>query len=646
MRIEGDKMKTTIGVYAHVDSGKTTFCEALLYEANVISKLGRVDTASSTMDHHSIEKRRGITIFNDISSFQYKSKEYQLLDTPGHIDFISEMKQSLEVVDIAILLLNGSDGVQNHSITLYKLLKKFNIPTYFFINKLDSITAELKETMTEIKNILSEDVFYISNTSDLYSEEYIEWLCDYDDQLVIPLLEGNLSEETVRNSTERLIEQGKIHLIMGGSALKQDGIAEFLELIHETLSEPIETSSDEFGAYVYKILYNDKNERITLLKCTSGSLSVKDNIVVDELVEKVHDLRIYSGADYISKSTISAGDIAGVLGLRSSRVGSGIGIYEPKYFEAEIPTMQATLETDFPLDINFFKVLQQIEEQVPAIHFDFQRGSDLIHIKFAGMIQLEIIEEILLETYDYKVGFKEFVITYMESITSPVIGFGHYEPLGHYAEVILRMEPTDTFGLSFSSELSVDTLSIQSQNIIEASIHARTQKGVLTGSPLTKMKLVLIDGRLDMVHSSSGDSRQATWRAIRQGLEKASSILLEPWYSFQIIVSTDHFGNIISDIQKRSGTFQTPIIQGDLCTINGTGPVSEFMNYSDELLSLTKGKGFIQMDFLDYLPCHNSEEVIEKIGYDKDRDIEYTSSSIMFKKGAGYEVKWHEIDYE
>lgn len=645
-RRKGDKMKTTIGVYAHVDSGKTTFCEALLYGANAISKLGRVDTASSTMDHHSIEKRRGITIFNDISYFQYKSKEYQLLDTPGHIDFISEMKQSLEVVDVAILLINGSDGVQNHSITLYKLLKKFNIPTYIFINKLDSITAELNETMMEIKNMLTEDVFYFSSSKDLYSDSYIEWLCEYDDELVIPHLEGSLSEESVRNSTERLIAQGKIHLIIGGSALKQDGIGELLELLSETILESEDTSKSDFGAYVYKILYNDKNERITLLKCTSGSLSIKDNIPIDGLMEKVHDLRVYSGSDYISKPMISAGDIVGVLGLRSSRVGSGIGIYEPKYFEAEIPTMQATLEADFPLDINFFKVLQQIEEQVPAIHFDFQSGSDLINIKFAGMIQLEIIEEILLETYGYKVAFKEFVITYMESITSPVIGFGHYEPLGHYAEVIFRMEPTDTLGLSFSSELSVDTLSVQSQNIIEASIYARTQKGVLTGSPLTKMKLVLIDGALDMIHSSSGDSRQATWRAIRQGLEKASSILLEPWYSFQIIVSTEYFGNIISDIQKRSGTFETPIIQGDQCTINGTGPVSEFMNYSDELSSLTKGKGFIQMEFLDYLPCHNAEEVIEKIGYDKDRDIEYTSSSIMFKKGAGYEVKWHEIDYE
>lgn len=255
-------MKTTIGVYAHVDSGKTTFCEALLYGANAISKLGRVDTASSTMDHHSIEKRRGITIFNDISYFQYKSKEYQLLDTPGHIDFISEMKQSLEVVDVAILLINGSDGVQNHSITLYKLLKKFNIPTYIFINKLDN------------------------------SDSYIEWLCEYDDELVIPHLEGSLSEESVRNSTERLIAQGKIHLIMGGSALKQDGIGEFLELLSETILESEDTNESDFGAYVYKILYNDKNERITLLKCTSGSLSIKDNIPIDGSVEKVHDLRI------------------------------------------------------------------------------------------------------------------------------------------------------------------------------------------------------------------------------------------------------------------------------------------------------------------------------------------------------------------
>lgn len=636
-------MKITIGVYAHVDAGKTTFSEALLYECKTITAVGRVDKQNTLLDYHDIERNKGITVFSDTSHFSYQQQAYQLLDTPGHTDLIAEMEQTLPVVDIAILVINGNDGVQSHTLTLYRMLKRRNIPTYIFINKLDSQTSDLQNCLNGINDYLTTDTYYLENLTDLTSPQYLDWLANYDESILEAVLEESVTAELALAATQRVIQTGNAHLIMGGSALKQTGITDFMALIYQTFKPNTAAVNANFGAYVYKIIYNEKNERITLLKLMTGQLEPRTSLNIAENIEKINELRVYSGANYQQINHASAGDIIGVTGLKTSTIGMGLGQYQPDFALTKKPMLRATITSDTPFDNNFYQVIQRIQEQMPLIQLHFPKDTSMIYIDFVGKIQLEVFEDLLRQTSDYNVNFSEYTVLYKETITDEVLGYGHYEPLGHYADIRLRLSPSDQPGLTFSSEVPLETLSKQAQNIIEDSLYARPQLGVLTGSPLTKVHITLLDGKLSLIHTSKGDERAATWRAIRQGLEQAKSQVLEPWYTFEIIVPTDYIGRILSDIPKLHGRFNPPIINGDVCTITGEGPVSDFAQYPEALASLSKGKGSIQFDFYDYLPCYDEAAVIEKIGYEKDRDLDYTSSSILFKKGAGYEVKWDEV---
>lgn len=636
-------MKITIGVYAHVDAGKTTFSEALLYEAQTITSLGRVDKQSTLLDYHAIERTKGITVFSDTSHFSYLDQDYQLLDTPGHIDLMPEMEQTLPVVDIAILVINGNDGVQSHTLTLYRMLKKRGIPTYIFINKLDSQTSDLQACLQGIANYLTPDSYYVTNLSDLHSAAYWEWLANYDEPMLEAVLSEAVTPALTLAATQRVLANGDAVLIMGGSALKQVGITDFMTLITQTKPPLQAPLTPDFGAYVYKIIYNDKHERITLLKITSGQLVPRTSIVIGDESEKINELRRYSGAQYQQINHADVGDIIGVTGLKSTQIGMGLGNFTPDFTVAKKPMLRATMTSPQPFDTNFYQVIQHIKEQMPLIELHFPKDTSMIYIDFVGKIQLEVFQDLLAQTTTYQVDFSEYTVLYQETITDTVIGYGHYEPLGHYADVTLKLSPSDQPGISFNSDVTLEKLYKQAQNIIEDSLYARPQLGVLTGSPLTKIHVTLLDGKLSLLHTSKGDERAATWRAIRQGLEQAQSQVLEPWYAFEIIVPTDYMGRVLADIPKLHGQFNPPVINGDICTISGEGPVRDFAQYPEALAALSKGKGSIQFDFYDYLPCYDEAQVIAAIGYDKDRDLDYPSSSIHFKKGAGYEVKWQEV---
>lgn len=636
-------MKVTIGIYAHVDAGKTTFSETLLYQQKTITTVGRVDKQNTLLDYHAIEKNKGITVFSDTSHFTYHDQAYQLLDTPGHTDLSAEMEQTLPVIDVAILVINGNDGVQSHTLTLWRLLKKRGIPTYIFINKLDSQTSDLNAAITSVQTHLSSDTYYLKSLEDLNTPNYIEWLANYDDELIEPFLEGTVTASQTLAATQRAIKRGDIHLMMGGSALKQLGVDILMQLIYQTYqSAPVPTGAD-FGGYVYKIMYNEKNERVTLLKVMNGELKPRDSFMLGEQIEKVNDIRKYSGAHYQRLEVAVAGDIVGVTGLKNTQIGMGIGNYTPPTSAVKNPMLRATLTATAPFDNNFYATLQKIAEQMPLISLEYPKDKPEVYINFIGKIQLEVFQNLLNQMSDFEVTFSEYTVLYKETITDTVIGYGHYEPLGHYAEIHLRMEPSDEPGLQFASEVNLEQLPQTTQNIIGASINARVQRGILTGSPLTNVKMTLTFGKMNLLHSSNGDERQATWRAIRQGLEQATSQVLEPWYQFEIITPTEFMGKILADIPKLHGVFNPPIIHAEICTISGQGPVRDFTNYSEILASITKGRGSMQLDFYKYLPCYDEIDIINAIGYEKDRDLDYPSSSVLFKKGAGYEVKWQDM---
>lgn len=637
-------MKKTIGVYAHVDAGKTTFCEALLHECDAIKKRGRVDNQDTVMDYHQIEKRRGITVFSDTAHFMYQQQSYQLLDTPGHADLVTEMEQTLPLIDVAILIINSSDGVQGHTLTLYRLLQKHKIPIYFFINKLDNLTGDLTASLDSLKQFISPAIYYLHSPVDLKSNEFIEWLCNFDEHFMEAYFENCITSELVRKTCQKLIAEQKIYLALGGSALKQTGVIELMEVLDGTILKKTSSPDKDFGGYVYKVIFDEKKERVTLLKVMSGELKIKQALSFGESIEKINDIRVYSGLRYQSKNSAKAGDIVGVTGLKSTHLGMGIGEYRSDFIPNHLPMMRVTLKGTQDFDPVFYQNLNHLEDQIPLLTFDYPSDSkNRVYVSFMGKIQLEIFQEILEDVYHSDVSFEDYTILYRETIANSVIGLGHYEPLGHYAYIKLKIEPSQTEGLTFSSDVHIEQLSKQTQNIIEASLFSRVQKGVLTGSPITKVHITLLEGKVSMIHTSKGDTREATWRAIRQGLEQAVTILLEPWYSFEIIANLDYMGNILSDLQRLNCRFLPPEIKEMICIIKGEGPVSKLVDYPEELASLTKGKGSVHFEFYDYLPCLATSEVVKKIGYQKERDLDYPSSSILFKKGAGYEVKWFEM---
>lgn len=651
-------MKKTFGILAHVDAGKTTFSEQLLYHTNAIRVRGRVDHKDTFLDSHEIEKERGITIFSEQAVFDYKKDTYYLIDTPGHIDFSADMERMIEVLDFAILLISGTQGIQSHTDTIWKLLKEYHIPTFLFINKMDIETTDKHHIIKQVKEELSEHIVLFENRikitdkNNFFLEETLkEEIAEKDDELLELYLE---TEEEIdwAKWTSNLIKEEKLVPCMMGSALTDTGIKEFFEFFHLlTTTEYEKEEEKDFSARIYKVRYNKQRERITFLKVLSGTLRIKDEISIlnqeNELCkEKVNQIQIIHGNKNINVNQVSAGALCAVSGLHIPMPGDGIGTRKEAITFQMVPTLKVRVLFEHTIPVqDMLSAFQILEEEEPMLSVIWKNAVKELHISIMGVMQLEILKAIVMERFGYPIEFAAPEVLYLETIEDSVMGYGHFEPLRHYAEVALLLEPQKNgTGISCESDCHVDKLALNYQNLILTHIMERKHRGVLIGAPITDIKITLKMGISHIKHTEGGDFREATYRAIRQGLEKAKNIILEPIYEFTISVGLDEIGRVLSDITKLSGKFENPVMYENKAIIKGTGPVATFFNYNIELLSFTKGTGSIYVKFAGYQKCHNQEEVIQKRQYQKDADIEYTSSSVFCAKGTSFLVKWDEAE--
>ncbi len=627
------KSHLCIGILAHVDAGKTTLAESILYLSGNIRKLGRVDHGDAFLDTYALERDRGITIFSKQAEFQWKDVSVTLLDTPGHVDFSAEMERTLSVLDYAILVISGADGVQGHVQTLWKLLKHYNIPVFLFINKMDREGTDKASLMAELQRHL--DARCIDFTDVEAAAEEIA-VCDDE------VLERFLEEEQIAISDiQELVRSRKVFPCFFGSALKLEGVEEFLNAAVTYAAAP--HYSDKFGAKVYKITRDKQGNRLTHMKITGGLLKVKSLLKSDE---KADQIRIYSGDDFTPVQEISAGRICAVTGLRSTYSGEGIGM-ESKAFTPilePVLTYQILLPTGCDVHQMFLK-LKQLEEEDPQLHIVWNEHSNEIHAQVMGPIQIEILKNIIWERFDAEVDFGAGSIVYKETIANTVEGAGHYEPLRHYAEVRLLLEPGKRgSGLVFKTNCSEDVLDKNWQRLVMTHLEEKKHIGVLTGSEITDMKITLVNGRAHLKHTEGGDFRQSTYRAVRQGLKRAKSVLLEPVYEYQLEVPADMLGRAMSDIQKMHGTFASPETDGDMMILKGVAPVVTMRDYQTEVIAYTKGCGRLFVSLKGYEPCHNAEEVIDAIGYDSESDLDNPTGSVFCSHGAGFVVKWDEVE--
>ncbi|WP_432666652.1 translation factor GTPase family protein [Wukongibacter baidiensis] len=644
-------MNKTIGVLAHVDAGKTTFSEGLLYHTNTIRQRGRVDHKNSYLDNHEIEKERGITIFSDQALIEYKGDTYYLIDTPGHVDFSPEMERSIMVMDYAVIIISAVEGVQGHTETVWQLLKKHKVPTFIFINKIDRVGADIERVLEEIKGNLTDDVCYIQNSiDDDLHEETVEFVAERDEDLLELYMEGKYDKELWISHMKKMIKESNMYICSGGSALQDKGVIEFFDNIHRLT----ETSynNEGFKGRIYKIGHEKNGNKITYMKILRGSINVRDEISYrngeDELSEKITQIRIYNGAKYKAVDSANAGQLVGIMGLSKTFAGLGLGDTNEDTVYNMIPTLKSKVIFDTSLNVKeVVKAFNILNEEDPSLKVTWEEELGEIHIHVMGPIQLEILEKTVKDRFNFSVEFGEPKILYKETIDGEVVGYGHFEPLGHYAEVHLKIESGErNGGMKYENLCHADHLTKGNQNLVKHHIFERSHRGILTGSSLTDLKISLKTGRAHNKHTSGGDFRQATYRALRQGLEKADNILLEPYYDFKIKVSLDYMGRVLSDIQKANGSFEPPETKGENVIIKGRVPVATFMNYPTELMDITGGKGMLNLVYGGYDICHNTEEVIEKISYDKNADIEYSSSSIFCSKGKGYVVPWDRAEEE
>ncbi|AYD39521.1 GTP-binding protein [Clostridium fermenticellae] len=639
-------MNKTIGMFAHVDAGKTTFAEQILYHTKSIRNLGRVDHKDSFLDNHSVERERGITVFSEQGIFGYNSSTYYLVDTPGHMDFSSEMERAIGVMDYAILIISGTQGVQSQTEVIWELLRKNKIPTFLFINKIDIETSDLKAVLNEIKLNLTQDAYLMDDSfkNGNMESELVEFIAEKDDELLEKYLESGYQKDLWLDSTIKLIKQNKFFPCFSGSALKDIGIDSFIEKL-DMLTFTEYKSNLEFSGIVYKVRHDEGLNKLTYIKSLSGILNVKEKIRIGETYEKINEIRIYNGSKFKTVDSVSSGQLFAVCGLTSAKIGNGVGNLEKKTDYSVVPTLKSKVIFDDKLNpkevLNYFKIL---EDEDPALSITWNEKTKEIQVHIMGIVQLEILKQVIEERFNLSVDFGPCKILYKETILEESIGYGHFEPLRHYAEVHLKLEPGErNSGIAFENECSTDDLTVGNQNLIRTHIYEREHHGILTGSPITDLKITLITGRAHNKHTNGGDFREATLRALRQGLESTQNVVLEPYYRFKISADVEYMGKILSDIQRLNGVFQSPNIQNDKVFINGRGPVSEFMNYNLEFISLTNGRGKINFVFDGYDICHNEEQVIKDIGYDKNADIDYTSTSISCSKGQAFLVSWDKV---
>lgn len=638
-----NKNKLVIGLMAHVDSGKTTLAESLLFLSGSIRKIGRVDHKDAFLDTHELERSRGITIFSKQAQIKLCDYDITLLDTPGHVDFSAEMERTIQVLDYAVLLISGTDGVQGHTQTLWKLLKRYQVPVFIFVNKMDLQGVDKESIMNNIHKALDERC--VDFTVNRQDEIFYDLLAMCDEAMMEEYLEhGNISAENIQAA----IKNRYVFPCLFGSALKQEGIAEFMDTMKEYMT--CREYSDEFGARVYKISRDEQGNRLTHMKITGGMLKVKalleGGCTANEIwSEKTDQLRVYSGSQYVTVNEAVAGSIVAVTGLTKTFSGEGLG----KEAQAEMPilepvlTYQIKLPEDCNVHVMFTKLAQLVEEE-PELNIVYDETLKEIHAQVMGEVQIEILKSMILERFQTEVEFDSGNIVYKETIQNPVVGIGHFEPLRHYAEVHLLLEPLEQgSGLEFATSCSEDVLDKNWQRLIMTHLEERKHRGVLTGSEITDMKITIIAGRAHLKHTEGGDFRQATYRAIRQGLKSAESVLLEPIYEFRLELPQEMIGRAMSDIQRMHGSFESPVIDGDTAILNGTAPVVTMRDYQREVISYSRGHGRLFCQIKGYAPCHNEEEVLASRGYDSETDLENPTGSVFCSHGAGFVVPWYQV---
>ncbi len=632
--------KLTVGIIAHVDAGKTTLSEALLYISGKIKTLGRVDHRSTVLDNNELERRRGITIFSKQAMLSYGGMELSLLDTPGHVDFSTEMERSLLVMDYAILVISGSDGVQAHTETLWRLLKRYAIPTFIFCTKMDLPGKGREELLAELKSRLFEGCMDFGKEPDceelaMCSEELLEKYMDSGE-----LTDGDIAE---------LILSRKLCPCYFGSGLKLEGVEEFLEGFERYTKA--RSYPEEFGAKVYKIMRDAQGKRITCMKLTGGRLKVRMPIVYKDeqgeaLEEKVSQIRLYSGAKFEAAEEVEAGGVCAVLGLSGTYPGQGLGCEK----NSESPMLEPVLSYRLllPKDCETVPALQklrQLEEEDPQLHIVWNAQLQEIHIQLMGEIQTQVLKSIISERFGMDVEIDSGRIMYRETIKNKVEGVGHYEPLKHYSEVHLILQPLERgSGLVFDTICPEDELDRNWQRLILTHLAEKRHLGVLTGSPITDMRISLAAGKAHVKHTEGGDFRQSTYRAVRQGLMKAESRLLEPWYEFRLEVPPEQIGRAISDVRAMSGEFEGPFESGSLSAITGKAPVSEMREYASQVAAYTHGLGRFSCRVEGYYPCHDESRVVEAMGYDPEADLDNTPDSVFCAHGAGQTVKWNRVE--
>lgn len=627
------------GILAHVDSGKTTLSEAMLYQAGQIRKLGRVDHQDTYLDTDSQEKDRGITIFSKQAELAYADMHIALLDTPGHVDFGTEMERTLQVLDYVVLVINGMDGVQSHTETLWKLLERYGIPVFIFVNKMDMTGYDRDYLMDNIRHRLSDGCV------DFLCEDSGEQIAMCDEAMLEHFLEtGANDEQDVVNA----IAGRKLFPCYFGSALKNEGVSELLDGMNRYVVEPVR--GEEFGARVFKIGRDDKGERLTYMKVTGGVLKLKDVLTLrnsqgEESHEKVNQIRVYSGVKYDMVTQVPAGCVCAVPGLVNTYGRQGIGACP----DGELPSLEPVLsyKVMYPTDVDAITMvskLRLLEEEDPQLQVQWNETAGEIYIKVMGQVQLEVVAQMVRDRFGIAITYGQGRISYKETIAAPVMGVGHFEPLRHYAEVHLLLEPMENgSGMCFDSICSEDVLDKNWQRLILTHLQEREFRGVLTGSPITDMKISITAGRAHQKHTEGGDFRQATYRAVRQGLMMAESVLLEPVYAFKIEVPQEYAGRVLADIVKMSGTMDGQEISGETTVITGHAPVYTMREYYSELTAFSGGTGRLQVDIDGYQPCHNTEEVLAERHYDPELDRFNPSSSVFCAHGAGYLVDWYDV---
>ena len=621
--------KLVLGILAHVDAGKTTLSEALLYTCGSIRRLGRVDHRDTALDTHRIERERGITVFSKQAQLRTDNMELCLLDTPGHADLTAETERTLDVIDCALLVISGSDGVQAHTETLWRLLERRGIPTIIFATKMDLTASDRQRILSDLRTRLSESCFDLSDKS----QDNRESIAMCDEELFEKLASGG---DIGDGDISRLIAERKLFPVLYGSGLRLDGVRELIEFIEKYAPSPV--YPEDFGARVYKIMRDVRGRRLSCMKITGGVLHNRDSINGQTVTE----LRVYSGANYETVQSAAAGSIVAVQGLDDSYAGQGLGFENDLAGSETEAVMSYRIELPEGADaLTAYKQLRQLEDEDPQLHMEWNERLREISVRIMGRVQTEVLTELIRERFDLDVSISSGGIAYKETVAAPVYGVGHFEPPRHYAEVQLLIEPAPRgSGLSFESRCPTDELDRNWQSLIMTNLAEKTHLGVLTDSPLTDVKISLIAGRAHIKHTEGGDFREAVYRAVRQALMKAESVLLEPCFEFRLELPPEQIGRAISDVRAMSGSFDT---EGS-SVIKGIAPVSEMNGYAEILASYTSGKGRLSCRPAGYYPCHNAKQVIEAIGYEPEADLDNTADSVFCSHGAGTVVKWSEVE--